>query len=349
MNLDLIKSLSLSAFCAVATGCVNYDIATQQKVSFYSEDTPAVTVSVNGQVVGETTCSTVLDRSNSYVVMFTKDGYEPAKYDLVPFTDPDTGVVAFVDEVYCPELSPASEEPVPAEPATAVAVADVEEPPVDEPVVEPETVVEPSEDAVPAVVLGEEIDAEPEVVAEESDDAVPAVVLEDEVVADAVPADAEPAVEPEVAPEEPVAESDEAVAEDVVDAEPVVEPEVAPEEPVAEPETVAEDVVDAEPVVEPEVAPEEPVAEPEAAAEDIPAESDEAVAEDVADAEPVVEPDVVPAEPAEVEAPAKQLRTMSELRAELTELKRQRKLNLISAEEFDKRMAALAEEVSQTY
>ena len=294
MNLDLIKSLSLSAFCAVATGCVNYDIATQQKVSFYSEDTPAVTVSVNGQVVGETTCSTVLDRSNSYVVMFTKDGYEPAKYDLVPFTDPDTGVVAFVDEVYCPELSPASEEPVPAEPATAVAVADVEEPPVDEPVVEPETVVEPSEDAVPAVVLGEEIDAEPEVVAEESDDAVPAVVLEDEVVADAVPADAEPAVEPEVAPEEPVAE-------------------------------------------------------PEAAAEDIPAESDEAVAEDVADAEPVVEPDVVPAEPAEVEAPAKQLRTMSELRAELTELKRQRKLNLISAEEFDKRMAALAEEVSQTY
>ena len=150
MNLDLIKSLSLSAFCAVATGCVNYDIATQQKVSFYSEDTPAVTVSVNGQVVGETTCSTVLDRSNSYVVMFTKDGYEPAKYDLVPFTDPDTGVVAFVDEVYCPELSPASEEPVPAEPATAVAVADVEEPPVDEPVVEPETVVGPSEDAVPA-------------------------------------------------------------------------------------------------------------------------------------------------------------------------------------------------------
>lgn len=294
MNLDLIKSLSLSAFCAVATGCVNYDIATQQKVSFYSEDTPAVTVSVNGQVVGETTCSTVLDRSNSYVVMFTKDGYEPAKYDLVPFTDPDTGVVAFVDEVYCPELSPASEEPVPAEPATAVAVADVEEPPVDEPVVEPETVVGPSEDAVPAVVLGEEIDAEPEVVAEESDDAVPAVVLEDEVVADAVPADAEPAVEPEVAPEEPVAE-------------------------------------------------------PEAAAEDIPAESDEAAAEDVADAEPVVEPEVVPAEPAEVEAPAKQLRTMSELRAELTELKRQRKLNLISAEEFDKRMAALAEEVSQTY
>lgn len=294
MNLDLIKSLSLSAFCAVATGCVNYDIATQQKVSFYSEDTPAVTVSVNGQVVGETTCSTVLDRSNSYVVMFTKDGYEPAKYDLVPFTDPDTGVVAFVDEVYCPELSPASEEPVPAEPATAVAVADVEEPPVDEPVVEPETVVEPSEDAVPAVVLGEEIDTEPEVVAEESDDAVPAVVLEDEVVADVVPADAEPAVEPEVAPEEPVAE-------------------------------------------------------PEAAAEDIPAESDEAVAEDVADAEPVVEPEVVPAEPAEVEAPAKQLRTMSELRAELTELKRQRKLNLISAEEFDKRMAALAEEVSQTY
>ena len=339
MNLDLIKSLSLSAFCAVATGCVNYDIATQQKVSFYSEDTPAVTVSVNGQVVGETTCSTVLDRSNSYVVMFTKDGYEPAKYDLVPFTDPDTGVVAFVDEVYCPELSPASEEPVPAEPATAVAVADVEEPPVDEPVVEPETVVGPSEDAVPAVVLGEEIDAEPEVVAEESDDAVPAVVLEDEVVADAVPADAEPAVEPEVAPEEPVAEdvpaeSDEAVAEDV---------------PAESDEAVAEDVVDAEPVVEPEVAPEEPVAEPEAAAEDVPVESDEAVAEDVVDAEPVVEPDVVPAEPAEVEAPAKQLRTMSELRAELTELKRQRKLNLISAEEFDKRMAALAEEVSQTY
>ena len=333
MNLDLIKSLSLSAFCAVATGCVNYDIATQQKVSFYSEDTPAVTVSVNGQVVGETTCSTVLDRSNSYVVMFTKDGYEPAKYDLVPFTDPDTGVVAFVDEVYCPELSPASEEPVPAEPATAVAVADVEEPPVDEPVVEPETVVGPSEDAVPAVVLGEEIDAEPEVVAEESDDAVPAVVLEDEVVADAVPADAEPAVEPEVAPEEPVAEP-EAVAEDI---------------PAESDEAVAEDVVDAEPVVEPEVAPEEPVAEPEAAAEDIPAESDEAAAEDVADAEPVVEPEVVPAEPAEVEAPAKQLRTMSELRAELTELKRQRKLNLISAEEFDKRMAALAEEVSQTY
>ncbi len=333
MNLDLIKSLSLSAFCAVATGCVNYDIATQQKVSFYSEDTPAVTVSVNGQVVGETTCSTVLDRSNSYVVMFTKDGYEPAKYDLVPFTDPDTGVVAFVDEVYCPELSPASEEPVPAEPATAVAVADVEEPPVDEPVVEPETVVEPSEDAVPAVVLGEEIDAEPEVVAEESDDAVPAVVLEDEVVADVVPADAEPAVEPEVAPEEPVAEP-EAVAEDI---------------PAESDEAVAEDVADAEPAVEPEVAPEEPVAEPEAAAEDIPAESDEAVAEDVADAEPVVEPEVVPAEPAEVEAPAKQLRTMSELRAELTELKRQRKLNLISAEEFDKRMAALAEEVSQTY
>lgn len=333
MNLDLIKSLSLSAFCAVATGCVNYDIATQQKVSFYSEDTPAVTVSVNGQVVGETTCSTVLDRSNSYVVMFTKDGYEPAKYDLVPFTDPDTGVVAFVDEVYCPELSPASEEPVPAEPATAVAVADVEEPPVDEPVVEPETVVEPSEDAVPAVVLGEEIDAEPEVVAEESDDAVPAVVLEDEVVADVVPADAEPAVEPEVAPEEPVAEP-EAAAEDI---------------PAESDEAVAEDVVDAEPVVEPEVAPEEPVAEPEAAAEDIPAESDEAVAEDVADAEPVVDPEVVPAEPAEVEAPAKQLRTMSELRAELTELKRQRKLNLISAEEFDKRMAALVEEVSQTY
>ena len=260
MNLNLIKYLSLSAFCAAAAGCASYDNSVQQEVTFYSEDTPAVTVSLNGQVLGETTCSTVLDRAASYTVVFSKPGYRSATYELTPYADPDTGVAAFVEEVYCPEL-----EVAPVEEAEAVA------------------------EVVPAA---EEPVAEPEV----------------------------PVAEPEVAPA--VEEAPEA-EEPAVEAEPEAEPaEEAPEvEPEAEP--AAE-----EPVAEPEVA---PAAEEEAAPEVAPAV-------------------VVPAEPeTPVVAPVVKTRTLAELEAELAEIKRLRKLNLISAEEFDKRTAALAAEVARTY
>lgn len=236
MNLHLIKYLSLSALCAAATGCVNYDTATQQEVYFYSEDTPAVTVSLNGEVVGETSCSTLLDRSNSYSVLFTKEGYKPATYDLIPFEDPDSGVIGFIDEVYCPELEPETEEApaetvVPTEPVPpAVDTEDPAEQPVSEDVAEPAEPAEPADDVTP--------------------------------------------------PEEEPAETP--VAEEPVKEEPTEQPK-------------------------PEVVP-----EPE-------------------DDEPV------------------QVRTMTELQAELAELKRLRKLNLISAEEFEKRTNALIEEVSRTY
>lgn len=267
MNLNLIKYLSLSAFCAAAAGCASYDNSVQQEVTFYSEDTPAVTVSLNGQVLGETTCSAVLDRAASYTVEFSKPGYLSATYDLAPYADPDTGIAAFVDAVYCPELEVA-------------------------PVAEAEAVAE--------VALAAEPVAEPEV----------------------------PAEEPEVTPEEPDAleEPDASVEEEpIVEAEPEVEPEVPAEEPEVAPE---EPEVPAE---EPEVAPEEPaVEEPEAAAEE---------------AAPEVVP-AIPEPPVEVTA---EMRTVVEIEAELTELKRLRKLNLISAEEFDKRLTELAGEVNRTY
>lgn len=261
MNLNLIKYLSLSAFCAAAAGCASYDNSVQQEVTFYSEDTPAVTVSLNGQVLGETTCSAVLDRAASYTVEFSKPGYLSATYDLAPYADPDTGIAAFVDAVYCPELEVA---PV----AEAEAVAEVA--PAAEPVAEPEV----------------------------------------------------PAEEPEVTPEEPDAleEPDASVEE--------VEPEVPAEEPVAEPEVAPEEPE--APAEEPEATPEEPaVEEPKAAAEE-------------------AAPEVVPAIPEPpVELAAE--RTLAEIEAELTELKRLRKLNLISAEEFDKRLTELAGEVNRTY
>ena len=263
MNLNLIKYLSLSAFCAAAAGCASYDNSVQQEVTFYSEDTPAVTVSLNGQVLGETTCSAVLDRAASYTVEFSKPGYLSATYDLAPYADPDTGIAAFVDAVYCPELEVA---PV----AEAEAVAEVA--PAAEPVAEPEV----------------------------------------------------PAEEPEVTPEEPDAleEPDASVEEEpIVEAEPEVEPEVPAEEPVAEPEVAPE---------EPEAPAEEPaVEEPKAAAEE---------------AAPEVVP-AIPEPPVEVAAE----RTLAEIEAELTELKRLRKLSLISAEEFDKRLTELAGEVNRTY
>lgn len=261
MNLNLIKYLSLSAFCAAAAGCASYDNSVQQEVTFYSEDTPAVTVSLNGQVLGETTCSAVLDRAASYTVEFSKPGYLPATYDLTPYADPDTGVAAFVDAVYCPEL-----EVAPVAEAKAVAEA---APAVEEPAVEPE-----------------------------------------------VPAE-EPVAEPEVAPAEP--EVEEPVVEAEPEAEPAVEPEPAEEAPEAEP------------------AAEEPVAEPE------PAPATEEAAPEVV---PAV---VVPAEPEAPVAPVLETRTLAEIEAELAEVKRLRKLNLISAEEFDKRMADLAAEVARTY
>ena len=58
---------------------------------------------------------------------------------------------------------------------------------------------------------------------------------------------------------------------------------------------------------------------------------------------------VVPAEPEAPVAPVLETRTLAEIEAELAEVKRLRKLNLISAEEFDKRMADLAAEVARTY
>ncbi len=245
MNLNLIKYLSLSAFCAAAAGCASYDNSVRQEVTFYSEDTPAVTVSLNGQVLGETTCSAVLDRAASYTVEFSKPGYITATYDLVPFADPDTGIAAFVDEVYCPELEVA---PV----AEAV--------PAEEPAVEVEPAVEP-------------VAEEPEV---------------------------EPATEEEVVP----AEEPEVPAEEEAD------PEVAPAE--SEPATEEEAVPAEEPAVE------EPVA-----------------AEEV--------------RPLPLPVPVVETRTLAEIEAELMELKRLRKLNLISAEEFDKRTAELADEVNRIY
>ena len=256
--MSLIKYLSLSVFCASLAGCASYNTETHQKVKFISEDTPSVTVTVDGEVVGTTDCRAVISRSGNHDVLFSKPGYKSVKYSLVPFEDPDTGVVGFLDSVYVPELDP-------------------------EDVVAPEAPAQP-ESAEPEPVPGAD---EPAV----SPEPEPAPVPEEPVTADEEPVSDEPAPAADEATSEEPAASDEPASDE--------EPAPAADEPKAD-----------EPA--PEVVPAEPVA---------------------------------PAEP----APAARERTLKELKADLSELKRQRKLNLISEEEFNKRIAELSEEVSKTY
>ncbi len=249
--MSLIKYLSLSVFCASLAGCASYNTETHQKVKFISEDTPSVTVTVDGELVGTTDCRAVISRSGNHDVLFSKPGYKSVKYSLVPFEDPDTGVVGFLDSVYVPEL-------------------------------DPEDVVAPEAPAQP-----ESVEPEP------------------------VPGADEPAVSPEPepapVPEEPVSDEPAPAADEATSEEPAASDEPASDE---EPEPAADEPKADEPA--PEVVPAEPVA---------------------------------PAEP----APAARERTLKELKADLSELKRQRKLNLISEEEFNKRIAELSEEVSKTY
>ncbi|MGN0835617.1 MAG: hypothetical protein ACI4QA_07340 [Candidatus Spyradosoma sp.] len=342
--MSLIKYLSLSVFCASLAGCASYNTETHQKVKFISEDTPSVTVTVDGEVVGTTDCRAVISRSSNHDVLFSKPGYKSAKYSLVPFEDPDTGVVGFLDSVYVPELDP-EEGVMPEPPAQPEPVAVVPPP---EPV-EPEPVaVVPAPESEP-VADPEPVVSEPASTVEPDSGAVsaasePAPVVEPapESVVDVAPA---PVVAPVPAPED---EEPEPVVDDPVnDTEPV--DDVAPAPVDEEPEPVVDDPVnDTEPapvVDEPETVPEEPAPAEDPAADDEPAPADD---EPKAD-EPA--PEVVPAEPAAPAEPAPVVRerTLKELKADLSELKRQRKLNLISEEEFNKRLAELSDEVSKTY
>lgn len=256
--MSLIKYLSLSVFCASLAGCASYNTETHQKVKFISEDTPSVTVTVDGELVGTTDCRAVISRSGNHDVLFSKPGYKSVKYSLVPFEDPDTGVVGFLDSVYVPEL-------------------------------DPEDVVAP------------EAPAQPESVA---------VVPSPEPVGDDV-GGLEPPAEP---PAPPAPEGGESVV-------------VTIDGPIDEPGSVDEPGSD-EPASDEEPAPA----------------ADEPKADEPA-------PEVVPAEPVAPAEPASAARerTLKELKADLSELKRQRKLNLISEEEFNKRIAELSEEVSKTY
>ena len=347
--MSLIKYLSLSVFCASLAGCASYNTETHQKVKFISEDTPSVTVTVDGELVGTTDCRAVISRSGNHDVLFSKPGYKSVKYSLVPFEDPDTGVVGFLDSVYVPELDP-EDVVAPEAPAQPESAEPEPVPGADEPAVSPEPEPAPvseepvSDEPAPAA---DEVTSEPAETEPVPEPDVDVVDVEPAPVVAPVPAVASEDEEPEP---EPVAET-EPVDDPINEPEPVVdEPEVSPE---PEPAPVPEEPVtaDGEPVSdEPAPAADEATSE-EPAASDEPASDEEpapAADEPKAD-EPA--PEVVPAEPvAPAEpAPAARERTLKELKADLSELKRQRKLNLISEEEFNKRIAELSEEVSKTY
>lgn len=234
--MNLVKYLSLSAFCATVAGCANYDTDTFQKVAFVSEDLADVTVFVDGEKVGVTPCEGVFSLASSHQITLSKDGYRSEELELPLWENPDTGKVEFVEEIYVPELE-------------------------------------------------EDPDWKPEVASVDVD----AVEGEDETPVDETPVDETPV------DETPVDETtgDKNVTND--DQNIIVDP--APD----------------------------PVPQPE----------DEEESTDKPDSEP--------------EAPKATFTTLKDLQAQLAELKRQRKLNIISAEEFDKLMAELAESAEANY
>lgn len=220
--MNLVKYLSLSAFCATVAGCANYDTDTFQKVAFVSEDLADVTVFVDGEKVGVTPCEGVFSLASSHQITLSKDGYRSEELELPLWENPDTGKVEFVEEIYVPELE-------------------------------------------------EDPDWKPEVASVDVD----AVEGEDETPVDETPVD-------ETTGDKNVTNDDQNI------------------------------IVD-------------PVPQPE----------DEEESTDKPDSEP--------------EAPKATFTTLKDLQAQLAELKRQRKLNIISAEEFDKLMAELAESAEANY